>query len=222
MTKLLISLLLLSATLSSGCSHLMTRSHSSGYGGDQAMGSPVRYIDNRSGKKNQIYDPNFERTAYELGFNPQQGLNASDQQKIHDRMRVRELEKRLGSFKEREQYSKILPWLESDQERIEMLSIPTLEGRQAWINRNKIWNRAKAPDTQVKELIDTQDIAIGMPQEFVRKSWGDPQNVEYSGNPIYRNERWKYVRQISSPDGYRREVRYVYFEGGKVVGWETN
>jgi len=29
------------------------------------------------------------------------------------------------------------------------------------------------------------------------------------------------LRYVATPDGYRSEKRYVYFESGKVVGWET-
>jgi hypothetical protein len=60
-----------------------------------------------------------------------------------------------------------------------------------------------------------------MPQDYVRRSWGEPVNVEISGNPIYKNERWKYQRQVSTAQGFRKETRFVYFEGGRVVGWET-
>lgn len=73
----------------------------------------------------------------------------------------------------------------------------------------------------MKSLIETQDIAVGMPQDYVKRSWGDPMSVEVSGNPIYKNERWKYQKFVSAPEGYRKETRYVYFEGGRVVGWET-
>lgn len=60
-----------------------------------------------------------------------------------------------------------------------------------------------------------------MPAEYVKKSWGEPVNIEVSGNPIYRNERWQYNKQVATPQGYKQEKRYVYFEGGRVVGWET-
>ena len=131
------------------------------------------------------------------------------------------MERSLSSKKEREQYSKILPWLKNDEEKISFLSIPSIEGRQQWINRNNIWGRSQAPQEEMKELIETQDIAVGMPQDYVRRSWGEPLSVEVSGNPIYKNERWKYQRQVSTSQGFRKETRYVYFEGGRVVGWET-
>jgi hypothetical protein len=72
----------------------------------------------------------------------------------------------------------------------------------------------------MKDLVDAQDIALGMPQALVRQSWGDPDSIDASGNPQFRNERWHYYKFVSSQDGYKPERKTVYFEGGKVVGWE--
>jgi hypothetical protein len=113
-----------------------------------------------------------------------------------------------------------LPWLKNDEEKINLLEIPSVEGRQVWINKNKIWSRAQDLK-EFDDVVESQDIAVGMPAEYVKKSWGEPVNIEVSGNPIYRNERWQYNKQVSTPQGYKQEKRYVYFEGGRVVGWET-
>ncbi|WP_413558466.1 hypothetical protein [Bdellovibrio sp. HCB209] len=194
----------------SACTN-MQRSAGSGYASPE-------YSNNDS--RDMIRDRSVRQTAYELGKDPG-NLNASDIQDIQDRHTIRQMERTLRSNKEKEQYSKILPWLTSDAEKVEFLSIPSIEGRQAWINKNKIWSRSTAPKAEMKDLVETQDIAVGMPQEYVRKSWGDPTSVDVSGNPIYKNERWRYERQSSSSSGFRKETRFVYFEGGRVVGWET-
>lgn len=170
--------------------------------------------------RNNGYDRETRQTAYELGKDPN-SLTSNDLEEIQSRKKVRELERTMSSKKEREQYSKILPWLKNDEEKVSFLSIPSIEGRQQWINRNNIWSRSQAPQAEMKELLETQDIAVGMPQDYVRRSWGEPLGVEVSGNPIYKNERWKYQRQVSTSQGFRKETRYVYFEGGRVVGWET-
>lgn len=162
----------------------------------------------------------MQKFAYELGFDPKKPLTEEQKKQIYNRKTLREMERALDSQKERQQYSKVLPWLKDDAEKIQLLSIPSLEGRQVWINKNKIWSRAKSL-AEYDEIIESQDIAMGMPAEYVKKSWGEPDNVETSGNPIYRNERWQYNRQVSTPQGYKTEKRYVYFEGGRVVGWET-
>ncbi len=172
-------------------------------------------------KQRSPIDPELKKIAYELGIDPRIQLSQGELSLIKDRMLVRNLERTLNSRKEKEQYSKVLPWLMNDQEKLDFLSIPSLEGRQTWILQNQIWSRSQAPNEELKNLVDNQDITLGMQQDLVRRSWGEPQNVEVSGNPIYKNERWKYIRYITSPDGFKKETRMVYFEGGKVVGWES-
>jgi len=191
------------------------RSAQSGYGS-----RTPKIVNTYSATEVPRADDEDSRIAYELGFNPAT-LSAEEMQQVQDRRRVRELEKSLHSGREKEQYSKILPWLKNDAEKTEFLKIPSLEGRQAWINRNHIWNRARIPAARMKELIDSQDISIGMPMEYVRRAWGDPVAVEVSGNPIYKNERWKYLRNVPGSDGFHQQRRFVYFEGGRVVGWDT-
>lgn len=168
----------------------------------------------------KITNLEMQKYAYELGFDPKKEIANEQKQQILERKKLRELERSLDSQKERLQYSKILPWLASDTEKIEVLSIPSIEGRQVWINKNKIWSRAKDLK-QFDEIVESQDIALGMPQDYVRKSWGEPSQIETSGNSIYKNERWQYLKQVSTPQGYKQESRLVYFEGGRVVGWET-
>ncbi len=162
----------------------------------------------------------MQKYAYELGFDPKKEIPNEQKIQILERKKLRELERSLDTQKERLQYSKILPWLASDSEKIEVLSIPSIEGRQVWINKNKIWSRAKDLK-HFDEIVESQDIALGMPQDYVRKSWGEPSQIETSGNSIYKNERWQYLKQVSTPQGYKQESRLVYFEGGRVVGWET-
>lgn len=135
--------------------------------------------------------------------------------------KIRELEKKISTRQERQMYSKLLPWFLSDEERINFLSQSTFEDKQEWIQTSGILGRQGTLTQKYKKLIDSQDIAIGMPNEIVKKSWGDPFEVEVSGNPLYKNEKWKYLRSISSAEGFRQEKRIIYFENGKVVGWET-
>ena len=162
----------------------------------------------------------LQKYAYEIGLDPRKELTFEELASIEKRKKVRYLERTLDSQKERISYSKILAWLQSDDEKIEYLSIPTVEGRQSWVNKNKVWKRAQNLK-DFDEIVDNLDIAAGMPADYVRKSWGEPDAIEHSGNPIYKNERWKYLKQVSTPNGYRQEKRFVYFEGGRVVGWET-
>jgi hypothetical protein len=193
----------------------LQRSADSGY-----PNRPQKVLTTYSAGDTVSTDSESTRTAYELGFNPA-NLSPDEQQQVTQRRKLRELERAMESKQEKLQYSKVLPWLRSDEEKIEMLSIPSLEGRQAWINRGNVWARARVPENRMKELIDSQDISVGMPMEYVKRSWGDPLAIEVSGNPVYKNERWKYSRNVPGSDGFHQQKRSVYFEGGRVVGWET-
>lgn len=168
----------------------------------------------------KLTDQELQKYAYELGLDPRKSLTSSEAQSVQERKTLRELERSLDSQKERLNYSKVVPWLTTDREKIEYLSIPSIEGRNAWVRKNKVWLRAK-DNGHFKEMIEDQDITVGMTTDLVKKAWGEPDSIEYSGNPIYKNERWKYYRQVPSQNGYHREKRFVFFEGGKVVGWET-
>ena len=187
MKKILLSLLFLSA-----CQHeIKTADRDEFKKNDDKM--ITERISNDPPKTTQASDKDLEKYAYELGFDPKSGLTIEERKSVGERRRVRELERKLDSEKERRHYSKVLPSLQLDSEKIDYLSIESVEGRQAWINRNKIWSRFKS-NKNYQELIESQDIAVGMTADLVKKSWGDPEAVDHSGNEIYKNERWKYTR----------------------------
>ena len=167
-----------------------------------------------------IPEQDIKKYAFELGFNPDNELSDEERSQILARYKVRAMERTLDTEKERLHYSKVLPYLLNDQEKADYLANPTIEGRQAWVIRNKIWSRAKT-DKDFLEVVESQDLTLGMNQQLVKKSWGEPESIEYSGNPLYKNEKWRYIRDVPSPNGYKRERRFVFFEGGRVVGWET-
>jgi hypothetical protein len=205
--------LLILTSLVGACSGLQ-RSQQSGYAGNRDLTQPENLREDQDSLE-------YKRTAYELGFDPTTSLSEDQLQAIDDRRKLRILERRLETEGEKAQYSRVMPWLDSDKERIEFLAIPTVEGRQSWIQQRNVMARSTKPKVGMRAALEEGDITIGMPQDFVRKAWGDPQDKEVSGNPLYKNERWTYTRYITSGDGFKKETRVVYFEGGKVVGWET-
>lgn len=212
--------------LLTSCSSFIKTAPRPELGADQDRSQGYERIYVRSGdlekmqKGDSKINSDLEKYAYELGLDPKKDLTDSEIAEIKQRRLLRTLERDLDSEKERYNYSKVLPLFKGDAEKIEYLNIKSIEGKQAWINKHKIWERErKASDYQ--ELIDNQDLAVGMSQEIVRRSWGEPQSIDVSGNPLYKNERWKYVREMPTSNGYKRERRFVFFEGGKVVGWET-
>ncbi len=150
----------------------------------------------------------------------QKSIGNSDEQLIQ--IRIRDLERQLNTQRDKELYSKLLPWFSSEEEKLEYLLLDSLQEKQEWAQNEKVWTRAKKPNDEMKILMQNQDIAIGMPLDYVIKSWGEPLSKEVSGNPLFKNQKWRYSRSISTQEGFKQEKRIVYFEGGKVVGWETD
>lgn len=149
--------------------------------------------------------------------------NAKDDDfaRLSTKTRLKQLENGIRTKKEMDQYSRVLPYLKSEGERIEFLELADYEARQKWMNQKNFMDRARQTQDNMQELIEAQDIAVGMPQTLVKRAWGDPEHIEVSGNPQFRNERWRYSKYVSTPEGYKLERKSVYFEGGRVAGWEV-
>jgi len=62
-------------------------------------------------------------------------------------------------------------------------------------------------------------VKYGMSKGSVRSAWGDPYRVQIAGEERRGNERWIYADGGASWD--MAPARVVYFEGGRVIGWET-
>lgn len=131
------------------------------------------------------------------------------------------LEMNLRTKEEMDLYSQVSPWFWSDDEAVDFLSQPNAVQKQRWIQNKNIARRPASLLPKVKKAVDNEDVMVGMPQDLVLQSWGDPQKKEVAGNPAFRNERWKYEKFVPTPDGFKREIRTVYFEGGRVSGWTT-
>ncbi|HXH75033.1 MAG TPA: hypothetical protein VNJ08_08710 [Bacteriovoracaceae bacterium] len=56
------------------------------------------------------------------------------------------------------------------------------------------------------------NIMLGMSKAEVKGNFGKPSKVEVAGNPSYENERWVYSNNGAT--------KYIYFESGKVGGWD--
>lgn len=151
----------------------------------------------------------------------QEGLS-DDEEAVVLRLALMKAEQRLEGRREREQYFVNKPYMRSDRERLEFLSLNTYEERENWLNEKGIGPDSENYTPMVKALIEMNDIAIGFTKKAVRDSWGEPELIEVAGNPIYGNERWYYSDYTSTAEeGYRSLKRIVYFESGVVVGWES-
>lgn len=157
------------------------------------------------------------REELDLGNRP---LSDEERLALENRLRLKRQEARLANRREKKQYYQLRSQLRSDRERMYFLSLPTYEARERWAANRGLSQKDETYSDEVAKVIESNDIALGMTQKAVTESWGDPDAVEVAGNPIYGYERWKYNRYVSGNEGYQKEMRVVYFEGGRVVGWE--
>lgn len=212
MKSIILGILLLAGL--SACTGL-ERSPYSGYTSD--YGFTKTGAQRYSMQKQQLAQ---DQVREELGLTSSRVLTPQEQQRLGLRLQLKQLEQQIGSTRAKEQYYKLKPYLKNDADRVRYLSIPNEEGRSHWVANRGISSQEKAYTEAIDQLIENRDIVVGMTKKAVIQSWGDPDVVEVAGNPIYSNERWQYKKYVSSSDGYAKEVRVVYFEGGLVAGWE--
>lgn len=203
--------LLLTATVLSACVELQRSSESGYYGRDE---EPAFSRDRRSSER--------EVAMSEMGLNTNRELSDREVEAINTRISLAKAEKALEGKREREQYYKNKPYIKTDRERLEFLNLDSFEARNRWLNAKGILASVNTHAPEVQALIEQNDIALGMTKQAVRDSWGEPDLVEVAGSPLYGNERWHYSEQTSSTDGYHTQHRLVYFEAGRVAGWESH
>lgn len=195
-----------------GCAGFQ-RSHESGYAYDPVVSEPSSRRDRKRLE--------FTDSAHELGLSGHSDLHDDQLSAIRLRMTLKKAEKSIQGRKEREQYYMNKPYFQNDRQRLEFLKLDSFESREAWLNARGIQGRLTPHPAPIQRLIDENDITLGMTKQAVRDAWGEPETVEVAGNPVYGNERWHYSEQVSSTEGYQTERRLVYFESGRVAGWET-
>lgn len=147
------------------------------------------------------------------------GRDSSDL--VGDTPYLTRVEQALEGRREREQYFKNKPYMRSNEERLAFLRLSSFEERTAWLAANGISGPTTPPSSEIQALVDINDVTVGMTKQAVRDSWGEPELVEVAGNPLYGNERWAYSEQIPSTDGFKTERRTIYFESGRVAGWQS-
>lgn len=158
----------------------------------------------------------------ELGYSPSKKLDEEEQDALSRRMRLKRMERNVYTEKEREQYYNYRAYLESDEERIAFLSLPSYEARDRYAMQRGFYYRTNRFTPTVRDAVSRQDIILNMPKDAVMEAWGEPASIEVAGNKYYGNERWRYVDYVSTPEGFQKEERIVIFESGKVVGWQKN
>ena len=197
------------AVLTVACSSLQ-RSNASGY---SAIAQQASSHEDRRNLQ-------LDTAAEQLDFEDPSSLTGSERQQVHICAKLDRAETFLEGKREREQYFKNKPYMKNDYERIAFLRVADFETRERWLDAHGINGASTVHNPDVQNLVDRNDIAVGMTEQAVRDSWGPPESVGVAGNSLYGNERWSYSEQIASTDGYRNEKRAIYFESGRVVGWE--
>ncbi len=73
---------------------------------------------------------------------------------------------------------------------------------------------------RVAPAIENRDIVPGMSPQDVISAWGRPRDIEVAGDGTHGNERWVYYSGNSLRYGIS-QPRVIYFENGRVAGWES-
>ena len=78
------------------------------------------------------------------------------------------------------------------------------------------------PMDRIQSAVEHQDLVLGMDMSDVKSAWGEPRDVETAGSASQGNQRWVYINGLSGSESRQlASSRAVYFERGKVVGWEN-
>ncbi len=91
--------------------------------------------------------------------------------------------------------------------------ITTLEEEQIVEDRKQIQAE------EIQRGLTSGDVVVGMQMNDVLALWGQPREIQTAGNNSSRNQKWIYLDRIS-PQGSLSAARSIYFEEGKVVGWD--
>ncbi len=138
----------------------------------------------------------YNRSIDQELFQKEQGLDAQEKS-LYERFKGR-----LGSKSDRIFFLDLNP-----RERREYLVEMGLIRQKAKYSRGRSIASMAFGDMSLETPIQ-----LGMTKGDVEMSWGSPARVEYAGNPSNQNERWSFWRN--------GKANYIYFESGRVSGWE--
>lgn len=174
-----------------------------------------------SGYSGQGYrDSNDDEGEPTLDEAQVRNLSPEERELLEDSMLLRRLERAIATSEERAQYQKFKSTLESDKERLEFLALDGYVARERYLSAKGYTNAPRRHARDVASLIEQNDVAVGMDKQAVLESWGDPEIVERAGRNDGAAERWLYNEFVPTPEGYQQETRILYFERGRLVGWE--
>ena len=89
-------------------------------------------------------------------------------------------------------------------------------------SRSELPDAAAWPDdAEIEKAWRRGELTLGMEQSDVLSIWGQPRDVEIAGDPQAGNQRWIYFSGLSEQWKISAR-RVVYFEAGRVAGWEAH
>lgn len=208
--KLVLILTILNITIA--CSHLQRHTKSGYY--DYSDGNYVAK-DHFQAKKSYEYELAKQRA----GLSNKKVLSEHEHHMVLRQLKLQKLEEQLTTKKQKTLYYENKPYMNT-QQMLEYLNLSTDGQRKSYLLQNQIQPPSmESYSPEISELIDGNEIALGMTKEMVKQSWGEPDNIEYAGNPIYQNEKWSYKTTSPSLNGYVHENRVIFFESGRIAGW---
>ncbi len=104
----------------------------------------------------------------------------------------------------------------SEREKTEYVRLKNAGGTDKTVQPYAYLSNYKAVDnlslkTFYQSRFEERAIQLGMNKQDVVQTWGEPQNVDYAGDPRMQNERWSFRE--------KGKVHKVFFAGGLVQGW---
>lgn len=84
----------------------------------------------------------------------------------------------------------------------------------------QIFEADKPIKKSIPNELKANSLSRGMTKITVKTLMGEPNDVQIAGNSSYENEKWIYQRYIPTEAGYQKDIKIIYFEKGKVAGWE--
>jgi hypothetical protein len=129
------------------------------------------------------------------------------------------LEKELYDLEKNEKgmtgalYEQYGNFINTTSEKIYFLKLKSYEEREQYLySLGLIKNTYIAHPQEIKTAVNSREIILGMSKSDVMSAWGRPSRVDVAGNPRQENERWSFYKN--------GQLKQVYFESGRVEGWD--
>lgn len=75
-------------------------------------------------------------------------------------------------------------------------------------------------ELQIRRAFRAGEVTLGMTPDEVVQVWGKPREIQVAGDAHSGNQKWIYFNGLSESWSLETQ-KIVYFEGGRVAGWDT-